>query len=173
MISQSEILFLSCIKMHISTDIERRSRTPIPLHVMASLAIELQLGYSGFCQPHMWKQTQSKCIHGLRAPYGISRVSIFMLRPQYIRTWRITVILIVGKTRIPLLWAPCWNKDGIDSGISGVYLGMHPRASVGWLHHWEHYYTSTLLDWFTFWPPLEAPNITFVYTIIYLYIIAQ
>ena len=57
------------------------------------------LGYSGFCRPHMWKQT--KCIQDPRAPCGVSRMFIFTLRPQCIRTWQITVILNAGKPRAP------------------------------------------------------------------------
>ena len=28
-----------------------------------------------------------------------------------------------GKTQIPPIWAPCRDKDGVGSGISGLYLG--------------------------------------------------
>ena len=54
-------------------------------------------GYSGFCQPHTQKQTQTKCVHNLHALCGVSHMFILTLRPQYIRTWLITVILIFRK----------------------------------------------------------------------------
>ena len=38
------------------------------------------------------------------------------------RSDRITVILITGKTRIPPIGAPCQDKGGAGSGISGLYL---------------------------------------------------
>ena len=44
-----------------------------------------------------------------------------------IRTWRIMVILITGKTQRPPIWAPCRNKDGAGSGISRVYLCNRPK----------------------------------------------
>ena len=84
-------------------------------------------GYSSFCRPHMRKQTQTKRVHDLHVPCGISCVFIFTLRPQYIRTWQTTVILITRKTRIPLIGAPCWDKDGASSGISGLYLWKKPQ----------------------------------------------
>ena len=89
---------------------------------MALSAMELQLGIFVFCWPHTRKQMQTKCVHDLCVLLGVSRVSIFMLRPQYIRTWQITFILIVGKTQINSIWAPCQNKDGAGCGVSCLYL---------------------------------------------------
>ena len=59
--------------------------------------------YSGFCWPHSRKETQTKCVHHLRALCCVSQVFIFTRRPQYIHTWRITVSLIVGKPWLPHL----------------------------------------------------------------------
>ena len=78
--------------------------------------------YLSYCWPQMQKQTQTKCVHDLDAVCGLSRMFIFRLRPHYIPTWRITVILIAGKIWIPPIGVPCWDKDGAGSGISGLYL---------------------------------------------------
>ena len=88
-----------------STDIEKRS---IPPHVMALSVMESQLGIQVLLISHTQKQTQH-----------------FMLRPQYIRTWPIKVILTKGKTQILPIWATCQDKDGAGSGISGLYLWSH------------------------------------------------
>ena len=53
-------------------------------------------GYSGFYRPPHWRGGSKQ---------NVSTKSIFMLRPQCICTWRITVILFAGKTRIPQ-WSP-------------------------------------------------------------------
>ena len=89
---------------------------------MASSDMELQLGVFGFCWPHTRKQTWTKCGRDLRAPCGILRVFIFMLRSQYTRTWQNHGYFDRGKTWIPPIGAPCRNKDGTGSGISGAYL---------------------------------------------------
>ena len=103
---------------------KRDPRPGIPPRVMASSAMGLKLGHLGFCWPHM----QNKCIHDLCASCGVS--THVYLHPQTavyagdIHTWRNTVIfiLIVGKTRIPPIWAPCWDQNGAGSGISLAYL---------------------------------------------------
>ena len=46
---------------------------------------------------------QTKCVHDVNGPCGISCLFIFTLRLQDIHTWRITVILMVRKTRTPQL----------------------------------------------------------------------
>ena len=74
-----------------------------------------------YCPSHTWKHTQTKCVHDVRAPCSVSRMFIFTPRPQYIRIWQTTVILVMG---IPLIWAPCWDKNGAGSGISLVYLWL-------------------------------------------------
>ena len=116
--------------------------------------MEVQLGVFGVLPiTHTQKQMQTKCIQNLRAPCGISCMFIFTLRPQYIRTWRIMIILIVGKTRIPPIGAPCLDKDGAGSGISGLYLwSVHifetickwwnwllmVNAIYGRIRYWQH-----------------------------------
>ena len=52
---------------------------------MASSAMEFQIRVFGFCRPHTRKQTQTKHISNFRAQCGISRVTIFMLQPQWIQ----------------------------------------------------------------------------------------
>ena len=72
---------------------KRDPRTPIPLrHPWSS-----NWGYLGFCRPHMWKQTQTKCVHDLRAPCGASCVFTVTLWEQYIHTWQIYGYLDRGK----------------------------------------------------------------------------
>ena len=108
-----------------TTDIEKRSQNSYisPCNGVISHGAPIE-GIPSFCQPHTQKQMQTKCVHDLRVPCSISRLFTFTLRPQYIRTWRITVILIAEKTWIPPIWAPCWDKDGTGSGTSGLYLWL-------------------------------------------------
>ena len=80
------------------------------------------IGVLGFLPTTHAETTQTKSVHDLHAPYGLSGMSIFTLKPQYVRTWQITVILIRGKTWIPPLWTLCRNKDGAGCRISGLYL---------------------------------------------------
>ena len=96
-------------------------RPHIPSCEIASSAMGLKLGYSGFCWPHTQKHMQTKYVHDLRVLCGISCVFIFMLRPQYIRIWPNAVILIVGNPHTPNL-SPCQDKNGAGSGISLVYV---------------------------------------------------
>ena len=56
----------------------------IPLCVMVSSAMELQSGVFRFCRAYTQKQTQTKCLQGLRALCSVSCVFIFTLRLQYI-----------------------------------------------------------------------------------------
>ena len=94
--------------------------------------MELQLRVFGFYQPRMWKQMQTKCAHDICAPCCASCLFIFKLRPQHIYTWRITVILIMGKTIISPTGVPCRDKDGAGSGIAGLYL-WHTVITGPWL----------------------------------------
>ena len=52
---------------------------------MTLSAMELQLWYSGFCWPHTHKQTQTKYVHDLHAPWSVSRIFIFMCRSQWMQ----------------------------------------------------------------------------------------
>ena len=82
-------------------------------------------GYLGFCRPHVEK-TQTKCIYDLYTRCGVSRMFIFKLRPQYICTWWITVILITVKTQIPPIGATCQDKDGVVLGSLVYICGFIP-----------------------------------------------
>ena len=115
-----------CISLNTSeyvTDIQGRSQTLYTTLVMASSAMGIKLGVFGFYQPHMQKQTQTKCVHDLHMPCCVSaRVNLHAqtaVDAGDIRTWRTTVILTTGKTPI---WAPCQDPNGAGSGISLVYL---------------------------------------------------
>ena len=65
--------------------------------------MEVHFGVFGFLRPHKQKQTQTKCVHNLRAPRGVSHMFILKLTSQYIGTWWILVILIAGKLEYPQL----------------------------------------------------------------------
>ena len=87
-------------------------RPRIPPCVIASSAMGLKLGVFGF-------------LHTMRC-FNTCKF-IFMLRPQqiqwtYAQTWGITVISITVKTRIPPIWATCWDQNGAGTEISLVYL---------------------------------------------------
>ena len=66
---------------------------------MASSVMELQFGvFLVFADCiGMQKQTQTKYVYNLCTLCGILSMIIFMLKLQYIDSWRITVILIMGK----------------------------------------------------------------------------
>ena len=90
--------------------------------------------YSGFCQPHMQKKMQRKCVYNLCVPCDITCMFLFMLRLQYIRSWWIMVILIAEKPWIPLIGAPCLDKGGTGSGISTLYLWWRHSFGLSCLH---------------------------------------
>ena len=88
-------------------------RLRLPPREIASSAMRLKLGYVGFCRKHTQKRMR---------PQPLCAVSACVYLHTDIRTWRTTVILITGETRIPPIWAPCQDKNGTGSGISLVYL---------------------------------------------------
>ena len=85
---------------------------------MVTSAKELQLGVFRFLQTTNKMRSQSLC-----------SVSHFTLRLQYIRTWGITVILIMGKTQILKLepQPPCQDNDGIADLYLFVRLWVHTK----------------------------------------------
>ena len=98
----------------------------IPPRVMTSSAVGLKLEIVGFL-PTTHAKTHTKQMR----PWSLRTVQPFThvyLHTQTavdagdIHTWQTTVIFITGKSRRPRIWAPCRNKDGAGSGISGVYL---------------------------------------------------
>ena len=115
-------------KCYTSTDID--PKTPIPPCVMASSAIELQLGYSGFYWPHMRKQTQTNVpmIFACRAVFH----ACFSSRSDHSTCvpYESRFILIAGNTQIPPIRAPCQDKDGPCSGILVLYLWVHHTCVV-------------------------------------------
>ena len=110
---------------------------PIPSHVMVSSAMGLKLGVFRFL-PTTHAKAHTKQIHSwsLRAMQHFTRVYLHVQITADrggIRTWRTTVILIMGKTRRPPIWAPCQNKDGAGSAISRVYLWVKGCGMGPWL----------------------------------------
>ena len=108
------------------TDLDQRSHTSYTARVMVSSAVELQLGYLGFCRSHTQKQTQPKCVHDLWAPCCLSRMFIFMLRHSRCK-WHThltieSVIMITGKPWIPQIGAPapCHEENDANFWISGL-----------------------------------------------------
>ena len=85
-------------------------RTPIPVHLMVSSAMELQLGLFRFLQPHTGKQTQTKCLHNLHAPCSISHMFIFMLRLQVHTHLTNYSYFDCGKLEYPQLEPHAWLK---------------------------------------------------------------
>ena len=94
---------------------------------MASSAMRLKLGVFWFADQHT--ETHANKMNPQSSRRVAFHTLIFTLRPQYISTWQITVILIVGKTRIPQIWVPCQDKNGAGSGISFVCL-WHNHISL-------------------------------------------
>ena len=84
-----------------ATDIERRSQNSYTALCNGDVSHGAPIGGIWFCRPNTWKQTQTKCVPNLHAPCGISCVFIFTRRPQYIYTWWITLILIMGNPEDP------------------------------------------------------------------------
>ena len=110
---------------------KRDPRTPTPPRVMASSAMELQLGVFGVFADHTRrnkrKQNGSTIFAHCAALYASCSDRTEDAGSK--RTWRTRVILISGKTWKPPIWAPCRDKDGTGSGISGLYLWQ-------WFSNW-------------------------------------
>ena len=98
-------------------------------------AMELQLGVFGFLPTTHAETNAHKIVHDLQALYDISYIYLDA-QPQCIHTWQITIIQNHGKTRILLIWALCWFKDGAGSGISCLYLW---NAHISYHRNWVCY----------------------------------
>ena len=113
---------------------------------MTSSATELHLGVFGFLPTTSEEANANKMrLRSSSAVRDVPRVFIFTLRPRYIRTWRIPVILIAGKK-------PEYPKFKPHAGIKmvqvlgclvyicGYYLPEDAlwRCSMG--YHWNEYY---------------------------------
>ena len=73
---------------------------------------------------HTWKQTQTKCVHDLCVPCGISHVFIFSLKPQLMQMTYApdeSVILITRKPKYPS-GSHMLGRKGADFLISGLNL---------------------------------------------------
>ena len=75
-------------------------------------------------------QAETKCVHNICAPSGVSHVLIFTLKLQYIHSWWIVVILIGEKPKYPPNGVLCQGKDSAGSGISGLYLLFKPISAL-------------------------------------------
>ena len=103
-------------------------------------------GYSGFL-PSTHAETQTKCVHDLHTLCGVSRVFIITLRLQYIRTWRITVILIPGKPKSlhSELHARIKMPQVLDLPCISVVVAVSTTCSYVtcmWLSHIYHLHIS-------------------------------
>ena len=105
-----------------TTDIQGRFQTSYTTPYNGAISHGAKIGVFGLLPTTHVETNANKMRPQLCAAFHAS---------QYIHTWRITVILIMGKTRRPPIWALCWDKNGAGSGISLVYLWkwhtMHPN----------------------------------------------
>ena len=109
-------------------DIHGGSQTSYTVPCNGVISHGLKLGVFGFLRTKNGK-TDAKPMRP-RSLRTMQRLSEFYRHAQTavdagdMRTWRTVVILIMGKTRRPPIWAPCWNQDGAGFGISCVYLSI-------------------------------------------------
>ena len=114
------------VSCHTSTDKQGRSQALYTAPCNGIVSHGAESGCLLVFPPCTQKQTQNQCAHDLCPPCGVLRV--FYLRAQTavdagdIPTWRTVVILIMGKTWKPPIWAPCWGKNNTGYGISLVHL---------------------------------------------------
>ena len=108
-----------------TTDIERRPYNSYIIWSNGVVSHGAPVGGIRVFVNHTRGNKQIKCVHDLCVPCGISRMFIFTLRPWYIHTWRITVLIAAKKTWIPLILAPWWDKDGTGLGSSIYICGLH------------------------------------------------
>ena len=90
-----------------TTDIERRSQNSYTAlcNVIVSHGAPVG-GILDFADHTRGNKCKAKCVHDLCTPCGVSHMFIFTLRSQFIQTWWITVILMIGKPQIPPNWRP-------------------------------------------------------------------
>ena len=107
--------------------IHQRSQTSYTVPCNGAVSHGLNLEVFGFLQTEHAKIC-AKQMRSLSLRAVVQRFTRVCLHAQTVvhvgntPTLQTTVILITGKTRWPQNWAPCQNKDGAGTGISGVYL---------------------------------------------------
>ena len=121
------------VKKGKSTDLDRRYLNfyTTPCNGVVS-HMELQLGVFGSLptmHEEMWKKfAHDFCAHAFASLGAMQLFTCVYLHAQTavdegdVRTWRIMVILIVGKTQIPPIGASCQKENGADSCISHLNL---------------------------------------------------
>ena len=76
-----------------------------------------------WCLVTSWQVPNGKCIFKYDCVgKNLVTFSLYVQCWIYTCTWRIMVILIVGKSQITPIGAPCRDKNGAGCGISGLYL---------------------------------------------------
>ena len=116
-------------------------RTPIPPCVMASSAMELQLGVFRFLPTTPMEINAKK----MRTRYAPDESRLFWAE----KWW--------GKSEYPN-WSPCWDNDGAESGISGLYLWLwhiiiYMIQSCQLVRSWHILYDFSLkIRLYTFYP---------------------
>ena len=88
-----------------------------------------------FCRPHTQKQTQTKCVHNLCLPYGISRVFIFYAQTVvHMHLMNHGYLRLRVKPKYPKLepyagkrWCGFWDLRSISLvGTEGIYHDVKP-----------------------------------------------
>ena len=99
---------------------------------MASSGMELQLGVLGFLPTTCRSKRKQNASMIFTHCAAFLHVFIFTLRPQYIRTWQITVIYIPGKIRIHPIWASSQNNKDDTGSVIPVCLWAIHSVSTWW-----------------------------------------
>ena len=137
---------------------------------MASSAMGLKFGVFGFLQTTHAKTMRPQSSHAVQHFTRVYLHARTAINTGDIRTWRTTIVLITKNTQRPPIWAPCRNKDGAGSGISGVYLWCWRNlVSFSWsLKIWKggQYWLFIFFKWVLFVFKIEN-NYIFQKKIIY------
>ena len=119
LISSSVQMYEECMNHRCTWEIPDLLYRPV---FMASSAMGLRV-----FADHARKTNAPVIFARLAAFYACSSSCSYRSRCSDIHTSQTTIILITGKTRRPLIWAPCRNQGGAGSGVSRIYLCMNPH----------------------------------------------
>ena len=131
--TKKEVMTLKEVGNHVTTSnrgswpqINTKDPRPIPPRVMGTSAMGSIWGSSSFAdytRKNKHKANASTIFAWCTGFYGCLSSPLHCSTCRlHTHTLRSTIILIMGKTWRPRIWAPCQYHDGAGSGISGVYL---------------------------------------------------